>query len=476
MFEHSLLKKVDEFIWEIAPSYKPEMRVPVRIFASEELIRGMDEGVFEQISNVAALPGIQDPAIVLPDAHRGYGFPIGGVAAFSPGEGGIISPGGIGFDINCGLRLIRTNLSVEELDPSKEKLVDLLYEWVPAGLGRKGFVKLDRREFEAVLVGGAEWGVRKGFGWDEDLERVEDGGRLDWADPAQVSERAIKRGIDQIGTLGSGNHFLEIQRVSSIFNEEVARKLGIEWVGQVTVLVHTGSRGFGHQIGTDYLRSFGEVMGRYGISVSDRELACAPFESPEGQAYFAAMACGANAAFANRQVITHRIRRVFSQVFGRGAADLGMHVVYDVAHNVAKMEEGLVVHRKGATRAWGPGDRRLTGIYQRIGQPVLIGGSMQTHSYLLVGFKKAGEETFGSTAHGSGRVMSRTQARREVWGKNLIREMAKEGIYVRAASMPGLAEEAGSAYKDISEVVRVLDTLGISRKVAEFEPLGVVKG
>ena len=450
--------------------------MPARIFASKKLIEKMDEGVFEQISNVATLPGIQKYAIALPDAHRGYGFCIGAVAAFDPENGGIISPGGIGFDINCGIRLIRTNLKIEDLEPVKKRLVDQLYERVPAGLGKKGFIKLNREEFKRLLQGGAEWCVKKGFGWEEDLERIEDGGKLAWADPSKVSEKAINRGVNQVGTLGSGNHFLEIQRVSEIFDLKVAKKFGIEGVGQVTVMIHTGSRGFGHQIGTDYLRKFGEVMRKYGITVSDRELACAPFESPEGQDYFGAMACGANMAFANRQVIMHRAREVFAEIFGRSAEDLGMQLVYDVAHNVAKVENGLVIHRKGATRAWGPGNHGLSEFYQETGQPVLIGGSMESRSYLLVGTKLAEEETFGSTAHGSGRVMSRTQAKRQVWGGDLLKRMHREGIYVKAASMPGLAEEAGIAYKDISEVVRVLDETGISRKVAEMEPVGNIKG
>lgn len=381
---------------------------------------------------------------------------------------------------NCGLRLIRTNLKIEDLEPKKKELVDRLYERVPAGLGKKGFIKLDREEFKNLLRGGAEWCVKKGFGWEEDLERIEDGGKLAWADPSKVSEKAINRGVNQVGTLGSGNHFLELQRVSEIFDSEIAKKFGIEEVGQVTVMIHTGSRGFGHQIGTDYLRKFGEVMRKYGITVSDRELACAPFDSPEGKDYFGAMACGANSAFANRQVIMHRAREVFAAVFGtrpgRAAEDLGMQVVYDVAHNVAKVENGLVVHRKGATRAWGPENPGLSGIFQETGQPVIIGGSMQARSYLLVGTKLAEEIAFGSTAHGSGRLMSRTQAKRMVWGGDLLKKMHREGIYIKAASLPGLAEEAGIAYKDISEVVRVLDETGISKKVAEMEPVGNIKG
>ena len=474
--KHSFLKQLDEFTWEIAPDYKPGMQVPARIFASRRLVESMDEGVFEQITNVATLPGIVGYAIALPDAHRGYGCPIGAVAAFDPKGGGVISPGAIGFDINCGIRLMRTNLKVGDLEPRKKQLVNRLYERVPAGLGKGGFVKLNREEFKDVLRGGAEWCVKKGFGWEEDLERTEDGGKLDWADPAQVSEKAIDRGIDQVGTLGSGNHFLEIQRVSEIFDSEIARKFGIEEIGQVTVMIHTGSRGFGHQIGTDYLRRFGGVMRKYGISVADRELVCAPFESSEGRGYFGAMACGANLAFANRQLIMHRAREVLSEVFGKSAQDLGAHLVYDVAHNIAKIENGLIVHRKGATRAWGPGNPGLSGPYQKTGQPVLIGGSMQSRSYLLVGTKVAEEVAFGSTAHGSGRVMSRTQARRRVWGSDLLKKMHEEGIYIKAASMPGLAEEAGIAYKDISEVVRVLDEMGISKKVAEMEPVGNIKG
>lgn len=476
MEKGSFLRQISEFVWEISTGYKKGMRVPVRLVASEKILAGFDDGVIDQITNVASLPGIRDYALALPDAHWGYGFPIGGVAAFDPEDGGVISPGGIGFDINCGVRLIRTNLAVDEFAASKERLVDRLYEKVPAGLGKHGFVKLDRGEFRKVLTGGAEWCWQKGFGWPEDLERIEDGGKLAWADPAQVSEKAINRGIDQIGTLGSGNHFLEIQKVAAIFDAALAQRWGIDRVGQITVMIHTGSRGFGHQIGTDYLQKFGAVMRKYGITVSDRELACAPFNSPEGQQYFGAMACAANTAFANRQVITHRIREVFSKVFGRSAEDLGMQIVYDVAHNIAKIENGLVVHRKGATRAWGPGNPGLPAFYRETGQPVLLGGSMQASSYLLVGTKLAEEQTFGSTAHGSGRAMSRAQAKKQVWGQDLIKKMAGEGVYVRAASLPGLAEEAGLAYKDIAEVVQVLDTSGLSKKVAEFTPLGNLKG
>jgi tRNA-splicing ligase RtcB len=485
---HELREKarpVGDCIWEIAPSEKAGMRVPARIYASESLFAQMDDGVFEQVTNVACLPGIVRAALCMPDGHWGYGFPIGGVAAFLADDG-IISPGGIGFDINCGMRLIRTALSENEVRPRLTELVDALFGAVPSGVGAKGFVRLTEEAFRQIMVHGAGWCVAHGYGWPEDLERMEGEGCLPGADPAHVSARAVSRGMEQLGTLGSGNHYLEIQvvREGAIHDASTARAMGVEAAGQVFVMLHCGSRGFGHQIGTDYLRAFDQAMPRYGITVNDRELACAPFRSPEGQAYFAAMVAAANSAFANRQVITHRVREVFSRVFGRDARALGLDVVYDVCHNTAKLERHhvdgreveLVVHRKGATRAFGPGAPDVPPAYRTIGQPVIIGGSMETGSALLVGTAHAMQETWGSTAHGAGRTMSRAQAKKRVRGDTLIRDMAARGIVVRAASKAGVAEEAGFAYKDLSAVVDVLQRLDLSRRVATFTPIGNIKG
>ncbi|RMD57889.1 RtcB family protein [Candidatus Woesearchaeota archaeon] len=475
--------KINDYTWDIPKTYKEGMRVPARIFASEKLLEEMDLYVFDQISNVASLPGIVNRAMCMPDGHSGYGFPIGGVAAFDTQEG-VISPGGIGFDINCGMRLITTNLSPKDVEEKIHEIISALFEKVPCGVGRKGFVQISKEKFSQVMQNGARWCVENGYGWDEDLERTEDFGCLEFADPSKVSEKAIARGFNQIGTLGSGNHYLEIQKADSIFDENAAKKMGIEEKNQICVMIHCGSRGFGHQIGTDYLKKFHKVMPQYGIKVSDPELACAPFNSDEGQDYHKAMACAANMAFANRQVIMHRVREVFSEIFKTSAEDLGMHLVYDVAHNTAKAEkhkvEGktreLVVHRKGATRCFGPGREELAPIYRDLGQPVIIGGSMETQSYLLLGTEKALDETWGSTAHGAGRTMSRTQAKKKIQGKELQQEMHKKGIHVKAASYSGLAEEAGFAYKNVSEVIEVMHKLGISKKVVAFKPIGNIKG
>jgi len=476
---------VGDCVWEIPTTEKPGMLVPARIYASPELLGAMDAGVFEQVTNVACLPGIVRAALCMPDGHWGYGFPIGGVAAFRA-DTGVISPGGIGFDINCGMRLLRTSLTEDEVRPKLGALVDALFRAVPAGVGARGFVRLTEAAFADVMRQGAGWCVRHGYGWPEDLERTEGRGCLPGADPACVSERAIERGRQQLGTLGSGNHYLEIQvvRPGGIHDEALARALGIEGPGQVLIMLHCGSRGFGHQIGTDYLRAFVVAMRQYQITVRDRELACAPFRSPEGQRYFAAMTAAANTAFANRQVITHRVREVLAEVFGRDPHALGLSVVYDVCHNTAKLERHridgeereLLVHRKGATRAFGPGSGDLPAVYRDIGQPVIIGGSMETGSAVLVGTQRAMEETFGSTAHGAGRTMSRHEAKRRIGGRKLLAELEARGIVVRAASIAGVAEEAGIAYKDVGAVVDVLHRVGISRKVASLTPIGNIKG
>lgn len=479
------ITQVEDVVWEIPTTYKKGMNVPARVIASKELLHAMDAGVFDQITNVACLPGIVKHAICMPDGHWGYGFPIGGVAAFDLDEG-VISPGGIGFDINCGMRLITTNLTGKDVQPKIHELVNLLFKKVPTGVGCKGFVDLTRDQFDEIITHGVKSVVEMGYGWKEDIKKTEADGCIEQANAAKISDKAIKRGINQLGTLGSGNHYLEIQlaHANSIFDKKAAKVMGITQPDQVVIMVHCGSRGFGHQVATDYLRTFDRAMKEHKIHIKDRELACAPFQSKEGQDYYQAMACAANMAFCNRQVILHRIRECFSDIFKQSAEDMEMNMVYDVAHNIAKVEEHivngekrkLIVHRKGSTRAFGPGHPELLPKYQEIGQPVILGGSMETGSYLLLGTKKAEEETFGSTAHGSGRTMSRTKAKREVKGEKLQKDMEKRGIYVKSASMSGLAEEAGFAYKNISDVVDTLERAGITRKVVGLSPIGNIKG
>ncbi len=479
------MKQVSEVVWEIPTSYKQGMVVPARIYATKKLLGGMDRGVFEQVTNVASLPGIMKYAYAMADAHWGYGFPIGGVAAFDM-EKGVISPGGIGFDVNCGMRLIRTNLRFADVKPKVKELVDLLFKLVPAGVGVKGFVNVSQSQFEEIMRFGVKWCAENSYGWDDDVSHVEEGGFIKGADPSKVSREASSRGIRQLGTLGSGNHYLEIQVVdpSRHFDPELAKNFGIVHPDQVLVMIHCGSRGFGHQVGSDYLRVFDGAMKRYGINVRDRELACAPFSSKEGGDYYGAMVSAANMAFANRQVIVHRVREAFGKVFHREAEALDLHIIYDVCHNVAKVErhringseKDVLVHRKGATRSFGPGHKDIPAPYRKIGQPVIIGGSMETGSYLLLGTEKAMNETFGSTAHGSGRTMSRTAAKKQISGHELQRSMESRGIYVKAATMDGLAEEAGVAYKDISEVVETMSIAGISKKVVALRPIGNIKG
>lgn len=479
------LKRISNTVWEIPPSYKEGMRVPARLYGTEKIIQEMDEGVIDQVTNVATLPGIVKYACCMPDGHWGYGFPIGGVAAMDA-RSGVISPGGIGFDVNCGMRLVLTNLTYPEIQEHLKDLVDRLFQRVPAGVGSSGFVKISHDEFREAVQQGSRWCIRNGYGWEEDLERTEEFGCIAGADSSKISQRAVDRGYKQIGTLGSGNHYLEIQvaRQENIMDPVLAKTYGLTIPDQVVVMFHCGSRGFGHQVATDYLQIFLKVMeSKYGIKILDRELACAPFHSPEGQDYFAAMKCAINMSFANRQVILHRIREVFSDVLHKDPADLGLHQVYDVAHNTAKLEthvvdgekRQLLVHRKGATRAFGPGAEGLPAMYRDSGQPVIIGGSMETGSYLLGGVA-SGDQTFFSTAHGSGRTMSRRQAKRLFHGKKLQADMEQRGIYVRTASWSGLAEEAGPAYKDIDEVVEATEEAGISKRVARFLPVGNVKG
>jgi len=479
------LRRISANIWELPVTYKEGMRVPARIIASESLIGGMEAGVFDQAANVACLPGITGYSWCMPDGHWGYGFPIGGVAAMDP-ETGVISPGGIGFDINCGMRLVLTTLTEEEVRPRINDLVDRLFAAIPTGVGCTGFVRCSRSKFRQVIENGSRWCLQNGYALPEDLELTEEGGCFSGADADACSDKAIERGYDQIGTLGSGNHYCEIQvaRPENVFDERIARAFGITIPNQVVVMFHCGSRGFGHQVATDYLQTFLRVMtSKYGIKLYDRELACAPFNSPEGQAYFSAMKCAANMGFANRQVILHRIREVFSEIFRRSPEDLGMGMVYDVAHNTAKLEHHLVdgkpklllVHRKGATRSLGPGSPGLPERYRETGQPVIIGGSMETGSYLLAG-ERGAADTFFTTAHGSGRTMSRHQAKKMVKGRQLLDDMEHRGIHVRTASYGGLAEEAGIAYKDIDLVTRATEEAGLSRRVVKLVPIGNIKG
>ena len=479
------IRRIGDAVWEIPATYKKGMHVPARIYATEKLLESMDEGVFEQVTNVSILPGIIDYALCMPDGHWGYGFPIGGAAAFDT-DRGVIWPGGIGFDINCGMRLVKTDLAFEEVQPQLRNLIDRLFQRVPAGVGEEGSIRITRDEFRNLIEQGSRWCLRKGYALHQDLDRTEEGGCMKGADSRKVSEKSIERGYRQIGTLGSGNHYLEIQvaRPENLFDPELGRQFGITMPNQVVVMFHCGSRGFGHQVATDYVKLFVERMAsRHGLHLPDRELACAPFQSEEGQNYFAAMKCAVNMAFANRQIILHRIREVFSDVFHRSPGDLGMEQVYDVAHNTAKLERHeihgttreVLIHRKGATRALGPGGLDLPPEYRETGQPVIIGGSMETGSYLLAGID-TGKETFFTTAHGSGRTLSRRSAKKQFDGRKLQRDLEHRGIYIRTSSYAGLAEEAGAAYKNIDDVIQATSLAGLSRKVVRFVPVGNVKG
>jgi tRNA-splicing ligase RtcB len=478
------LNKIDDYRWEIPQSYKPGMLVPGLIYADEALLAHIrEEQALEQVANVAFLPGIVERSLAMPDIHWGYGFPIGGVAATTVKDG-VISPGGVGFDINCGVRLLRTNLTAEEVRPKIKELVDDLFASVPSGLGSEGKIRVSEGEMGRILLQGAKWAVERGYGEAADLEVTEETGCMKGADPDRVSAKAKKRGTPQSGTLGSGNHFLEVQAVEEIYDSKAARTMGIEEAGQVLLLIHTGSRGLGHQVCEDYVRIMGEAVRKYGISLPDRQLACVPFQSEEGQAYFAAMACAANYAWANRQCITHWARESFIKVLGRSRRELGMELVYDLAHNIAKLEEHrvkgkrlrLCVHRKGATRAFPAEHPDVPATYKGIGQPVLIPGDMGRCSYISLGTERAMEETFGSTCHGAGRVQSRSAAKRSLRGADVARALAARGIIAKSGSMASLAEEASEAYKDVTEVVEVTHRADISRKVAKATPMGVVKG
>jgi len=479
------LEKIDKYVWRIPRKYKPGMRVPGMVFADDDLLKKMKtDRTLEQCANVAHLPGIYKYSITLPDGHEGYGFPIGGVAATDYDEG-VISPGGVGYDINCGVRLITTNMTEQDIRPKLADLTSVIFRNVPCGLGsrRKDF-RVTVHELDRLLLDGVQWVIDQGLGWAEDAEHCEEKGCMENANPDKVSTTAKNRGLTQIGTLGSGNHFLEIQKVDKIFNPEVAKVFGIEHEGQVTVMIHCGSRGFGHQICSDYLRIMERAVHKYKIALPDRELACAPGNSKEAEDYFQAMACAVNYAFANRQAIMHWVRQSFEEVFKKPAEELGLNLVYDVAHNIAKIEVHRVngqnkkvwVHRKGATRAFPAGKMEVPADYRAVGQPVLIPGSMGTSSWLLLGTKKAMEITFGSTAHGAGRMMSRAAAKRRFYGGDVKKALEQRGIVVRAASQVVLAEEADPAYKDVDRVAEVSHQVGIATKVARMVPLAVVKG
>jgi tRNA-splicing ligase RtcB (3'-phosphate/5'-hydroxy nucleic acid ligase) len=483
MVQKQSLEQVDEYIWELPQTFRDDMRVPVRLFGDEEMVgAAFGDLTMKQLINTSTLPGIVGYAMAMPDFHQGYGFPIGGVAGIRADEG-VISPGGVGFDINCGVRLLRSNLQREEIAPHIEDLISALYNACPSGVGGSGRQRVSRDELENLLTRGSEWALERGLARRQDLDHTEEGGRLPGADPAHVSDRAKERGKSQVGSLGSGNHFLEIDVVTSIYDADVAGVFGLRQ-GQIVVQIHCGSRGFGHQVCSDYVKKLQSAVKKYDIHLPDRQLVCAPIDSPEGEAYYGAMACAVNYAFVNRQVLARGVREVFEQVLADEVSDADLAQVYDVCHNIAKFEEHqvdgqqmrLCVHRKGATRAFGPGYERLTEEYRDIGQPVLVPGSMGTASYVLVGTPRAMDLTFGSTCHGAGRTMSRTQARKQVRGSELKTELGEEGVVVRAGSMRGLAEEAPLAYKDVSNVVEVVHGLDIARKVARLEPLAVIKG
>ena len=475
--ELKYLNKISDYVWEIPR--EGDMRVPGRIFASAELVEDFDDNVIKQIRNVAALPGIQQASMAMPDAHWGYGFPIGGVAAFDPEEDGVISMGGIGFDISCGVRTMRTGMRREEIAPYLGKLVDRLFAIVPAGMGSEGKIRLNPRQIDEVLTGGAQWAVSQGYGYKEDLRYIEEGGVMGGADPAQVSDMAKKRQFREVGTLGSGNHYLEIQYVAEVYDEKIAEELGL-FRDDVVISVHCGSRALGHQIGTDYLKTLAEASRRYNIPVHERELVCAPLNSPEGRRYFSAVCAGINCALANRQVIAHLVRESFSDVIPRARISM----LYDVSHNTCKVEEHpvgnkvkrLFIHRKGSTRAFGPGRKEIPEEYRAIGQPVLIGGTMGTCSYILVGTESGMKQAFGSACHGAGRAMSRTQAKKRWRGDVLLKELADKGIIIRAHSYSGAAEEAPGAYKDVTAVVDATHNAGLAKKVVMVKPMACIKG
>ena len=476
-------KRISPWIWEIPTTYRQDMNVPVRVFADEAILdQALGDKSFSQAVNSACLPGLVGHVVVMPDVHQGYGFPIGGVAA-SHAEDGIISPGAIGYDINCGVRLLSTRFDYEEIKEHLANLATVLNQRCPSGVGEGGTVPLNEADLEQVCRDGVGWAVKNGYARQQDAQLTEESGAIAGADPSVLSKRARQRGKPQLGTLGAGNHFIEVEVVDKVFHPEAAEAMGLR-PGSITVLIHSGSRGFGHQICSEYVKSFQSAANRYGIDLPDRELVCAPIDSPEGRQYQSAMACAANFAFANRQVLAHHARGAFEDVLAGHVDDFDLYPVYDIAHNMGKMETHTVdgervpvcVHRKGATRAFGPGFEGLPPHYRSLGQPVLVPGSMGTASWVLLGTEGSMAQTFGSTCHGAGRTMSRTQAKREVWGEDLKKELQDRGIHVRAGSMAGLAEEAPKAYKDVDSVVEVVSQAGIAAKVARLRPVAVIKG
>jgi tRNA-splicing ligase RtcB len=479
---NDILTKVNDNTWEVPGNYKPGMNVPGRIFVSKTLLDILEPETIDQVANVASLPGIQKYSMAMPDAHLGYGFSIGGVAAFDKDEG-VISPGGVGFDINCGVRLIRSNLMEDDVRPRLSELLDSLFEAIPSGVGSKSRMRLTDEELDDVFINGVNWAVKNGYGMKGDLSHCESNGKMPGADPSKVSIKARKRGRPQIGTLGSGNHFLEVQYVDKVYDAEAAKAFGLK-EGQITFMIHCGSRGAGHQICTDHLQKLTQASKKYRISLPDKQLACAPASSEEAQDYFKAMICAANYAWVNRQMIMHWAREVFDDFFKAQHGNLGLDLVYDVAHNVAKLEKHMIdgeekevyVHRKGATRAFPAGHPEIPEDYKDVGQPVIIPGSMGTASYVLKGGPAAMELTFGSACHGAGRVMSRSRAKKELRGEEIQKELKSEGIVVRATQPSLIAEEAPEVYKSSSDVVDVVHDLGIATKVARLLPMGVVKG
>lgn len=474
-------KKISEGIYEIPREGK--MNVPCRIYANDFVLKALEEGAFGQGRNVACLPGIQKYSIMLPDTHYGYGFPIGGVGAFSEEDGGVISPGGVGYDINCSVRMLTTNLTAKDVQPKIHELMDKLFRNIPSGVGSESKLRITNEQLDDVARHGAAWAVEKGYGTKEDLEKIEENGCIEGADPSKVSDKAKKRGRPQLGTLGAGNHFLEVQKVDSIFDEKTAKTFGINEKDQIIVMLHCGSRGFGHQICDDYISILNQSLPKFKIDLPDRELVCAPLGSKEAQDYVKAMYCGVNYAFCNQQVMTHWIRETFSDVFKKSRDELGLDLIYHVCHNIAKFEEHkvdgkkkmLCVHRKGATRAFPAGFKEVPQKYRSVGQPVLIPGDMGSASYVLIGTEKA-EETFYSTAHGAGRIKSRTAALHGIRGEDVKKNLEARGMAVRATSPKVLAEEAPGVYKNIDEVVKATELAGISRKIARMVPMGVAKG
>jgi len=479
-----ILEKIDAYRWRLNQNYTACMHVPGIIYASERMLAHINEdNVLNQVANVACLPGITGYSLAMPDVHWGYGFPIGGVAAMSRDDG-VISPGGVGFDINCGVRLLTTSLDSADLQPKIRALIDELYVSIPSGLGASGKINLKSREIDRVLEDGSRWAIEQGLGRPEDLACTEESGYFSEACAGNVSLHAKERGAGQLGTLGSGNHFVEVAAVDEIYAPDIARVMGIERAGQVVVWIHTGSRGLGHQVADDYIKIMLQATAKYGITIPDRQLACCPINSPEGKDYLAAMRSAANYAWANRQVITHWVRESFEKTLGTSAGSLGLDLVWDVAHNIARLETHewqnkkvcLCVHRKGATRSFPAGHPDLPDRYGSVGQPVLIPGDMGRYSFIMVGTHKAMTESFGSTCHGAGRIKSRIAAKTTIDGQDFAASLARRGIIVRAGSISGIAEEASGAYKDISEVIEVAASAGLSDKVARTRPLGVIKG